>query len=247
MDLFRRKFFEKEALEKPKIKKPKIKERKKKDEKKKKKNKKLIDESRSEGWYRYRPAMELKRVGIEFESRRTGLFTSIQFTPKFLGGKLKLPRLTIDDSTKTLILNLVAYEASLGSSKELGITSYICFMDSLIDNPEDVKELRKKGILFITIGSDLEVATLFNDIANNLVPNPYSYWKVKKNIEKHYKSVAKRWIIHYKKRISGTVLRIITLFTVILGALKAFQQFVIGSKQFPEFCKFQVINGTLYH
>jgi hypothetical protein len=50
-------------------------------------------------------------------------------------------------------------------------------MDSLIDPPEDVREreLRSQGILLNTLGSDRQVAELFNDIANYLVPNPYAY------------------------------------------------------------------------
>ncbi|PNX67704.1 hypothetical protein L195_g063645, partial [Trifolium pratense] len=37
-------------------------------------------------------------------------------------------------------------------------------MDSLIDHPEDVRKLRSEGILLNYLGSDKEVAKLFNII-----------------------------------------------------------------------------------
>ncbi|KAF3659081.1 hypothetical protein FXO38_12850 [Capsicum annuum] len=70
--------------------------------------------------------------------------------------------------------------------------------DSLIDQPEYVKELRSKGILLNFLGSDQEVADLFNDIARDLVPNPHAYVDVKDKIEKHYNNKGKIWIAEWK-------------------------------------------------
>ncbi|THG07447.1 hypothetical protein TEA_023989 [Camellia sinensis var. sinensis] len=47
---------------------------------------------------------------------------------------------------------------------DLVITSYIDFMQLLIDNQDDVKELRSKHILFNALGSDQEVANVFKEI-----------------------------------------------------------------------------------
>ncbi|MBA0860120.1 hypothetical protein Goshw_014218, partial [Gossypium schwendimanii] len=46
----------------------------------------------------------------------------------------------------------------------------ICFLDSLIDEAEDVKDLRDAGILYNGLGSDEEVAKLFNKMNTDLVP-----------------------------------------------------------------------------
>ncbi|KAH8485745.1 hypothetical protein H0E87_027256 [Populus deltoides] len=54
---------------------------------------------------------------------------------------------------------------------ELCVASYICFIDSLIDHPEDVREMRSQGKLLNTLGSDQQVTELFNEIANYSVPN----------------------------------------------------------------------------
>ncbi|KAF3657088.1 putative trans-resveratrol di-O-methyltransferase-like [Capsicum annuum] len=130
-------------------------------------------------WCSYRSAMELQRSGI-----------------RFMPGKNR-PSFRYD-STKSEFLNLVVYEACPDTPDDFGITSYLTFMDSLIDHAENVKELRSKGIRLNFLGSDQEVADLFNEIARDLVPNPHAYVAVKDKIEKHYYSKSKIWIAEWK-------------------------------------------------
>jgi hypothetical protein len=66
-------------------------------------------------------------------------------------------------------------------------------MDSLIDQPEDVRVLRSQGVLIVTLGSEEEVAKLFNEVAKYLMPNPIVFNKVKKDIESHCRNTIKRW------------------------------------------------------
>ncbi|PHU20655.1 hypothetical protein BC332_11806 [Capsicum chinense] len=75
-----------------------------------------------------------------------------------------------------------------------GDTSYLCVMDSLIDHAEDMKELRSKGILLNFLGSDQEVAALFNEIERDLMPNTYAFVDVENKIENHYNNKVKIWI-----------------------------------------------------
>ncbi|XP_057983218.1 UPF0481 protein At3g47200-like [Malania oleifera] len=129
--------------------------------------------------YSYQSVKELKAAGIEFRPSKTQRFTDIKFEHCCVRGFLKLPAVIVDDSFKSILLNLVAYKACPDAPDDLGVTSYICFMDSLIDHAEDVKELRSEGILMSCLGSDQQVADLFNDIANNLVDNRELYMEVK--------------------------------------------------------------------
>ncbi|KAM3690913.1 hypothetical protein ACJW31_09G156100 [Castanea mollissima] len=78
---------------------------------------------------------------------------------------------TVDDSTGPRFFNLIAYEMCPDFNNDYGVTSYISFLDSLIDEVNDVKELRKAGILYNLLGSDEEVTQLFNEIGTDLVPN----------------------------------------------------------------------------
>ncbi|KAM4079966.1 hypothetical protein ACB094_09G155600 [Castanea mollissima] len=151
----------------------------------------------SSDWYSYRSAKELRAVGVHFKPGKTHLYTDVTFKPSFFSGKLTLPPITVHDSTKSMLLNLVAYETCPDAPDDFGVTSYICFMDSLIDHAEDVMVLRSKGILLNFLGSDQEVADLFNAIGKDLVPNPYAYADVKGSIERHYRNKLKIWMAEW--------------------------------------------------
>ena len=79
-------------------------------------------------------------------------------------------------------------------NNDYGVTSYISFLDSLIDEANDVKEIRKAGIIYNLLGSDDEVTQLFNEIGTDLVPNNKIYSDVRSRIQKYYKNKVKNWI-----------------------------------------------------
>ena len=62
-------------------------------------------------------------------------------------GKLRLLPITVDDSIRPKFMNLIAYEMCPDFNNDFEVTSYICFLDSLIDEAEDVKALRDTSIL----------------------------------------------------------------------------------------------------
>lgn len=74
------------------------------------------------------------------------------------------------------------------------VISYISFLDSLIDYPVDVKELRSSHILHNLLGCDNDVAQLFNEIATDLVPSQAVYKDVIAQIQSHYKSKWRTWM-----------------------------------------------------
>ena len=55
-------------------------------------------------------------------------------------------------------------------------------------------DLRKAGILLNFLGSDEEVAQIFNGICTDLVPNPEIYEDVKSKIQDYYNKKWKTWI-----------------------------------------------------
>ncbi|KAF9664619.1 hypothetical protein SADUNF_Sadunf16G0037200 [Salix dunnii] len=193
------------------------------------------DASRKTWSGRYYPAKELRNVGIHFKPSNSSLFTAVDFVGTVLAGRLYIPPLSIDDSTKPLLLNLVAYEACLGAHNDW-VTSYVCFMDSLIDNPEDVSELRTKGILFNTLGSDRQVAELFNQISDYLVPNPHAYAKLK---------VPSNRIIETGSSDGSFIIRYSFLYGLIVSAIKAYVVIVPTNPDLGV-CKMPATNVTLY-
>ncbi|TYH32620.1 hypothetical protein ES332_D13G002600v1 [Gossypium tomentosum] len=132
----------------------------------------------------FRSIKELKESGIHVKPSTTNNLKDIHFYCNFLG-KLMMPRLLVDDSTASKFLNLVALEMCRDFKNDFEVTSYLCFMDTLIDSADDVKELRVTGILHNYFGSDEEVANLFNKMSRDLVPDQERYEKVIKDIHKY--------------------------------------------------------------
>ncbi|KAL4607592.1 hypothetical protein ACB092_09G186800 [Castanea dentata] len=144
----------------------------------------------------YRNVQELRAAGIHVErsKKENSCLRDISFTTRGCLGFLGLPPITVDDSTRPKFLNLIAYEMCLDFQNDFGITSYISFLDSLIDEANDVKMLRKAGILYNCLGSDEHVAKLFNDIGTDLVANSEIYGYVREQIQKHYKNQLMTWL-----------------------------------------------------
>ncbi|XP_021830263.1 UPF0481 protein At3g47200-like [Prunus avium] len=135
----------------------------------------------------FRNVQELQATGIHFRTSEGNSLRSIYFKSVHLfRGILRLPQIKVDDSTRPKFMNLIAYEMCPDFHNDFGVTSYICFLDSLIDHPDDVKHLRKKLILRNFLGNDEEVAQVFNEIGTDLVPNNDIYSSVKDQIEVHY-------------------------------------------------------------
>ncbi|XP_034707144.1 putative UPF0481 protein At3g02645 [Vitis riparia] len=150
----------------------------------------------------FRNIKELKAAGIHLQSSRTRFLTDISFNSYFFRGYLNLPPIIVDDFTKSRFLNIVAYEMCPDAPHDYTVTSYICFLYELIDHAEDVKELRSKHILRNCLGSDEDVAHIFNDIANDVVSTGV-YGHVKASIQEHYDRKVSTWIaevrhIHFR-------------------------------------------------
>jgi hypothetical protein len=147
-------------------------------------------------WQSFRNVQELRAAGIHLESNHSSCLRMITFSKKwnFYPGILKLPPIIVDDSTGPKFLNLIAYEMCPDFDNDYGITSYISFLDSLIDEPKDVIDLRSSGILRNLLGSDEEVALVFNEIGTDLVPNPKIYEIVRSQIQEFYDKKSMTWI-----------------------------------------------------
>ncbi|KHG12694.1 hypothetical protein F383_17045 [Gossypium arboreum] len=156
---------------------------------------------------------ELKKAGIWLEASETSNLADISFNHIFFFRKLRLPPISVDDST----MNLIAYEMCPDFKNDFTVTSYMCFLDLLIDEAEDVKDLRDAGILYNGLGSDEEVAKLFNKMNTDLVPSPMIYCEVKEKIRKHCKNM---WINHAAQAYH-TYFRSPWTFLAFLGALAA--------------------------
>ena len=114
-------------------------------------------------------ATQLNEAGIRFKKSKTNSLKDISFSR----GVLRLPSIIVDDTTESMFLNLIAFERfHVGAGNE--VTSYIFFMDNIIDNARDVALLHSKGIIHNALGSDKAVADLFNSLSKDITLDPDS-------------------------------------------------------------------------
>ncbi|KAL5546498.1 hypothetical protein UlMin_006185 [Ulmus minor] len=143
----------------------------------------------------FRNVQELKAAGIKLKPSENWSQRKIDFTSRCFKGCLELPPLVVDDSTEPKLLNMIAYEMCPDNFRtDYEVSSYVGFLDSLIDHSNDVKELRSAKILYNLLGSDEEVAELFNEIGTDLVTCPSFYRTVKEKIQGHYDNKGKTWM-----------------------------------------------------
>nr|XP_048330867.1 UPF0481 protein At3g47200-like [Ziziphus jujuba var. spinosa] len=188
-------------------------------------------------WYSYHPARVLKSMGIQFRPNKTGSFSDIKFESRLLvRGVLTLPPIRIDGTTKSLLLNLLALESSHTNLADMRgiVTSYMCFMDSLIDNADDVMILRSQNIIVNCLGTDQDVADLFNNIASNLVPNPRIYDVAKHGIQKHCESKFKKWMAEFHRIHFRNPWTLFALFGSLLLATLTVTQTYLAAMQLEQ-------------
>ncbi|OAY35508.1 UPF0481 protein At3g47200 [Manihot esculenta] len=168
---------------------------------------------------------ELREAGIKFKKRRTDRFWDI----KFKNGVLRIPRLLIHDGTKSLFLNLIAFEqCHLDCSND--ITSYVVFMDNLINSPEDVAYLHYCGIMEHWLGSDAEVADLFNRLCQEVVfdiNNSYLS-RLSQDVNHYYNHRWNTWRASLKHNYFGNPWAIISLVAAVVLLLLTFTQTFYG-------------------
>ncbi|KAK2632785.1 hypothetical protein EUGRSUZ_L01084 [Eucalyptus grandis] len=113
----------------------------------------------SEMTYHLASATELREHGIRFKRSKTNSLKDISF----VDGVLRLPAISVDSSTMSNFLNLMAFERShVEAGSE--VASYIYCKDLMISNARDVQVLRAEGIILNLLESDEAVATMFNSL-----------------------------------------------------------------------------------
>ncbi|KAL5556936.1 hypothetical protein UlMin_039172 [Ulmus minor] len=172
---------------------------------------------------------ELKEAGIKFKKRKTDRFWDI----KFNNGILSIPRLLIHDGTKSLFLNLIAFEQShLDSTND--ITSYVVFMDNLINSSEDVGYLHYCGIIEHWLGSDAEVAELFNRLCQEVVYdiNDSYLSRLSARVNKYYNHRWNAWRASLRHNYFSNPWAIVSFFAAVVLLVLTFAQTFYGVYSF---------------
>ncbi|RZC78234.1 hypothetical protein C5167_002441 [Papaver somniferum] len=143
-------------------------------------------------------AIELKRSGVKFVKGKGNSILDI----KFKDGILEIPPLVIDDNTDTLLRNLIAFEQQVNGVDNY-ISSFAYMMDGLINTTEDVKIFRKAGITDNMLGSDEDVAVLFNKLCYGINIAKWHYSELYNELNTYYKAPRNQGISMMKRFICG--------------------------------------------
>ncbi|KAL5206713.1 hypothetical protein ABZP36_034922 [Zizania latifolia] len=137
-----------------------------------------------------RSATELYAAGIRFRKSKTLSLHDVTFQC----GVLSLPLIVVDDSTKYVYLNLMAFERLHGGAGN-EVTAYVFFMNNIIDLPADVALLTSKGIIQNAIhAKDKEVAKLFNGIAKDVALDPnIKLFAVQRSVNRYCRKPCHVW------------------------------------------------------
>lgn len=134
---------------------------------------------------------ELKKAGVKFTTDANSGPLDITFSRRTWGwGKvLTIPPIHIDDHRGTLFRNMAAFEKCQRNCHQ-DVTTYLFFLDSLINSAKDVGLLHYHGVLHHSLGSNRQVAKLVNNLCKEVGPDvSQSYlYKVVGDINEYYSS-----------------------------------------------------------
>ncbi|XP_068646127.1 UPF0481 protein At3g47200-like [Aristolochia californica] len=135
-------------------------------------------------------AKRLQEAGVKFKKKQGESALDIKFSK----GKMDIPHLFVEDSINTLFRNLIAFEQSCPANGT-NFTVYAVFMDYLVNTSKDVEVLHKEGILEHGLGSNEEVAELFNRMCKGVIIPLDSGWfsQVTEDVIRYYNTDWHQW------------------------------------------------------
>jgi Plant protein of unknown function len=138
-------------------------------------------------------ATELKEAGITFKKAESKSIYSVNFS----NGVLKIPYISIQETTKPLLMNLIAFEQCSGQ-KERPLTSYAVFLDCIVNTSRDVLILQQHGIIENILADEKAVAEFLNQLryCSFLDYEHHHLAELFKNVKKYCDS---RWQKHRAK------------------------------------------------
>ncbi|XP_020586148.1 UPF0481 protein At3g47200-like isoform X2 [Phalaenopsis equestris] len=158
-------------------------------------------------------ATELRNAGVSFCKSKTKSFRDISFN----GGILSLPPLEIDDTTESLMLNLMAFER-LHATAGNEVTAYAFFMDGLINTADDVALLRTEEIIMGWVGCDGNIANMFNRITKEATLVVFRD-DIQVDVNRRLNHYCKKRMHRWRASFVETYLKNPWVFTSLLGGL----------------------------
>ncbi|GLJ35544.1 hypothetical protein SUGI_0714700 [Cryptomeria japonica] len=167
----------------------------------------------------------LRSAGIRFRPGK------IWFAKKsFRRSTLFLPQIKVEHSTETHLRNLMAFEECQSCGwypEKTVILRFMLFVDYLIDSEQDVALLRKEGIITTALGSNQEIACMFNNLCKGItVRKCDEFEKVVKRVRRHCRSRCSVWISQFRREHCSKPWYVVSLLAgMLILSLTAAQTF----------------------
>ncbi|KAF3320244.1 hypothetical protein FCM35_KLT22154 [Carex littledalei] len=142
-------------------------------------------------------ATELKQKGLKFRPKSN---PKHMLDISFEYGVLKIPRLKIIDSTMSIFSNLLAFEHSKHGKNHKPFSSFVAFLDNLVNTPNDVTILQECGIIENWLGSEEELTHFINQVTEDTFINGRCHYlaELYREVNRYTQS---RWNRHRAKFI----------------------------------------------
>ncbi|KAG6413669.1 hypothetical protein SASPL_126383 [Salvia splendens] len=141
--------------------------------------------------YMHRSVMDLKAKGIRIRSDPDLSPGEITFVPGVCFSELHLP---IQYLTPVVVENMIAFEVLPHGCSSLVVLSYAIFMKSLVQSPQDVKELQANGVMLNRFGNLENVVQMIKEVDTFGLHDQDIFKDVKRRIEEHCRSKARTWL-----------------------------------------------------
>ncbi|MQM06107.1 hypothetical protein Taro_038925 [Colocasia esculenta] len=167
-------------------------------------------------------ATELDKAGVKF-MKKDGASSHLMVS--FLNGLLEIPFLPVEEATSTRLRNFIALEQCCPQVGNY-FTSYGVFMDNIVSAESDVALLRKHRVIESKLGSDEEVAKMFNMLCKGTHLNYGTHYNARLFVDVNaYCEVARhRWRASLKSTHLSSPWTIISLLAgIVLLALTIVQ------------------------
>ncbi|KAF8015746.1 hypothetical protein BT93_H1316, partial [Corymbia citriodora subsp. variegata] len=170
-------------------------------------------------------ATELRESGVSFKAAQGSGLSGFKFRKN---GTLEIPFLRVDDETESRLRNLVAYEQHRQSEGINYFTDYVAFMDCLINTSNDVRVLRRKGIIKNYLGDDEVVAQMFNKIGDHVAISNFHYSKIFLKVNTYCAKPWNTWMAKLRRDYFHSPWAIFSVLAAIVLLFLAIAQTVVS-------------------
>lgn len=176
------------------------------------------EEEGTYSWELMPSAASLVEAGIQFRRGTSKSILDITFND----GVLEIPPLLIQETTETVIRNLISFEQCYPNCKPR-LTSYAILLDNLINNAKDMEILCKNQIFDKWLNPE-DAVSLFNKLYHNTGIKEYYYESLCKQVNGYCQRRWPRWRAVLMQKYFNTPWSVLSTLAVIILLVLSFLQ-----------------------